>query len=104
MRDGGPDDLLEGLLGLDLLVEYSKRHILEVDDLGVFPIIINLLSENAEDELLLILLPVSIEIDICLAPGALFVFQDLSLDKLLLPLVTIMKVYVFESLRNHVRY
>ena len=66
MRNGGVNDLLERLLGLDLLVEDSKRDIFEVNNEGILPVVLDLLFEDTEDELLLILLLVRSKINICL--------------------------------------
>jgi hypothetical protein len=50
------DDLLKGFLGLNLLVEDPKSHIFKVHYEGIFTIVLDLFLEDAEHELLFVLL------------------------------------------------
>ena len=72
-------NLLERFLSLDLLVKDTESDVFEVNDICVLSIVLDLLLEDAEYELLLVLLLIGIEVDVCiLVPTGL---RSLTLEK-----------------------
>ena len=86
------NDFLKRFLGLDLFIEDSKRHILEVNDECLLVVEHNFLFDYAKDKLLLVLNLV-LKVNVLLCPlnrARIFIFDQVFSNVLFLNIVFVL--------------
>jgi hypothetical protein len=98
MRNRRIDNLLEGFLSLDLLIEYPKSYVFEVNNESIFTIILDLFLEDTEHELLFILLLVGRKVNVGIMPrfSVVCTLKKLFFDKLLIVLKSLEEILVWK--------